>query len=526
MITVEQRRQAWDDVRRFWSYPNLEEPEFTDEGEMKSQIAAIDMGSRRIKVNEKNLEARVGNDLLEPIESHEVGHHKLCPYTLKNLVGLIGQANSIVDSIEKAKMVENLFCDLIVNTHIYYSGDRRIATVYERLSRSNGSSTWWDMYIEVFANMIGKKTRSPSLSQQQRAEASRAANIIRTNMYAANRWGGAIIEFAKLMKPYLPDDKQLQDAIASMMKGLNGLPVIGYHSASDFLPFGPAQAGDEKARKWIEGQLKGVGKRLGQKDFKALVAGTGLGDPVIANIWYYREMVRQYTLTMPNLPAAGGRGHIESPQKCPRERFNEADLNYSFSQNPLPLVFGLYKWKMAKKRGAADGISKPDLFMILDSSGSMPNPQETLSYPVMSAMIAEDTALSHDCKVAGLNYSSGFRLQGFTKSRDAVDEVMSMHLNGGTEIPGQAIFETVKKHAHPTHILIISDCEIGNLDTEKKYLEAALQIGKGGGTVFLHADHRSQGKILEQVGYDVTVVMKREDLVGLTMRKMAARYAA
>ena len=196
MISKSHKDKTWKQVRKFWRYPQLNEPEFTSKEGMENEIAAIDMKKRRILVNEKNLEDKLGPGLLRPVESHEVGHYKFCPYSLKNLVKLIAVANKELNNLPQAKMVENLFADLMVNYHLYKNGETGIANVYEKLSQGHEQSKLWDFYMQTFAGMLGKNIRKTILAEDERADAKKLGEILKESAYKSKQWPSSIKEFS------------------------------------------------------------------------------------------------------------------------------------------------------------------------------------------------------------------------------------------------------------------------------------------------------------------------------------------
>ena len=123
MVATTEFRKTWDEVTGFWGSVSLDEPDVIvdkkrAEKEMGDEIAFIDMETRKIKVNHPNMTKEVGSDKLKPIEEHEVGHHKFCPYDLKTNITLLNEADKVLRNIEQAKYAENIFADILSNTHI------------------------------------------------------------------------------------------------------------------------------------------------------------------------------------------------------------------------------------------------------------------------------------------------------------------------------------------------------------------------------------------------------------------------
>lgn len=547
MIPAEQKAKTWNQARRFWSYPNLPPPEFTDTGVMKEGIAAMNMSNKQIIINEKNLEEKVGGHLLRPIEGHEVGHYKLCPYSLRNLVRLVGQANEVLGNINNARLVENLFADLLVNYHLYRKGEKSIAEVYERLSQGKGDSPLWSFYMETFAGMLGKKTKNTTLNEEERKDAKKLSEILKETTYKSSQWPDSIKEFSKAVKKYLDDLKRDEQepkqghpkegtagmpGPPSVSPGGNNIPakkekapLIDQHQAKDFLPPAGKKGKPSQQAQAVEKELKGLGKELGLDNYKKVLAGLGLGKGKQLLIWFYRDLVRDYILKMPQVFSSSGNSFKQSPRRCELDRILEADLEYSLSQNPSLNPNSLFRWLYAEGRTYTPGKNTPDLLIALDSSGSMPDPSENLSFALLSAMIAKETALAKGNKVAVINFSSRYLFQNFTNSSEKIDPALAHYFQGGTEIPGEKILETVKTHDYPTHILIITDTQITNLNSQLGYLEEAIKAAKSGGTIFLDSVIQQETKQLETRGYEIISTRSFSDLTDLTIKKSKDLYS-
>ncbi|MFC1704976.1 hypothetical protein ACFLZ6_01455 [Nanoarchaeota archaeon] len=570
MISDEVKDQTWKQVRRGLGFPNVNDPVFTEEGPMKDEIAAIDMKSKQIMVNEGNLEQRVGADMLRPVEAHEVMHYKAYPKTLRNYVRLVAYSHAVLDNVENAKLVENLFTDLLINTYLFGIGETNIARVYQRLSaRREQPSELWDFYIETFAGMIGKKTSTSSLSEKQRADAKQLSDILKDSVGNSKEWPTSITEFAKAVKDYLDKNKGNQgqqsngsgasspqsngngnqsqgqndpsqqgqtysgDGNNSKSDNKQAPPLIDKHDVDDFVPFDRSQATPDQQKRYFEKELKGVGAELarelgsddkGKQVYSDVLSGLGIGTSKQAKIWFYRDLVSAYDLKMPNVESTSGRRRRQNPRKCKLGKFHEADQHYTLSQYPGFNPLFLYRWNYASGESARPGRDRPYLLLAPDTSGSMDDPDQTVSYALVSAMIAKKTALRFKSKVAVVNFSTQYLVQDFTISEEKLDEALSHYFGGGTNIPGQAIYETVAREKHPSHILIISDTSISDLDKEVGYLERALKACRAGGTIFLSSAPVEETKLLQKIGFDVIPTRSFSDMDELTLKKAGEIY--
>jgi hypothetical protein len=522
------------------------------------EIAWFDFDEKQISVDEENLEKKLGADKLRPVLNHEVGHYKLCPFGLRGFVRLAAHAYKSTKNLELAKLAENLFADLLVNTHLYNKGEVGIKSVYDKFTERN-NSVGWSFYISTMEYMIGRPgsiLKNPP-DEKVRKDAKQISDIMSQVLYKSERWPETIEEFAKYVKKYMHDEKQNQqkgpgqtipvpgagqgqsqgaggngqdDKQTSQNGENNGLspkPLIDQHDVENFIPFDKDKAPKEQVDRYIDEQIRGISTEVGYDVFKVIVAGLGLGSRKQARIWFYKDLAASYSLDLPLTNAAIRTSKPQVPKKWrtsdPIERLN---VEYSLSNfGVLVPNVTTYQFISEKLSFAGQSDETPDLLIALDSSGSMPNPDTEISFPVISAMLAAQAALDRGKKVAVVNFSSAYKYSNFTNNSNELDETIAHYFNGGTEIPGNIIKKLIAKHNHPVHVLIISDTEISNISSEIENLEYALKKGGAGGTIFIDCAPSAKTKRLTEIGFDVQYTRSFDDLADLTLKKAKGLYA-
>jgi hypothetical protein len=137
-------------------------------------------------------------------------------------------------------------------------------------------------------------------------------------------------------------------------------------------------------------------------------------------------------------------------------------------------------------------------------------------------MVAAHSALNAGVKVGVVNFGYDYTDLGHTYNADDIDDELIQYLQGGTAIPGHAVLELVKRNPKPQHILLISDAEIFNLNSEIGYLREAMQRARAGGTIFLN--NTGNCKQLEDIGFKVHKVTDLNDMLGLTLQTAKQIY--
>ncbi|RLA80486.1 MAG: hypothetical protein DRG36_03255, partial [Deltaproteobacteria bacterium] len=111
--------------------------------------------------------------------------------------------------------------------------------------------------------------------------------------------------------------------------------------------------------------------------------------------------------------------------------------------------------------------STPDCLIIIDSSGSMTNPRERLSYAVLGAACACNAYLKNDARVAVYNFSDAFRgnklLLDYCTEKERIYRAICRYFGGGTALDLDDILFLLSQ-AERSDIFIITDMQITNLE--------------------------------------------------------------
>jgi hypothetical protein len=545
MIGLNNSLRKWEIIRRKLGFPRLNPPRMLSGREakefgMEDEIAAIRLDDRTIFVNEKNLEQRVGRKHLPRVIKHEVMHYLACPRGLRNYVRMVGHADLVVRNLRLAKIIQNLYADLCINTQAYREGDKGMVDLYRKLSRGNENSEAWQIYMATYENMIGCQGMIiPQPKEEIRVKAKKLADIVNGAIGQSNKWPDSIKKFARIVEEYLRNDDQKRKEAQKQKGQGQGQPqtapqnapdvtkgLISSHEAKDFVPYDPKKTSKKEISKKIEGELKGLSQELGPKEFKRVISGLGLETSYQANIWLYRELASNYTLFFPQVPNHRSGEFKHSPKKWGTEDpISRLDYNYSYRRSPviIPNVTA-WQWEYLNGENFSNGEDKPDLLIVIDSSGSMPDPRKDMSFPVLTAVIAADSALAYGSSVAVINFSTYYKSCDFTNQSREIDELIVKYQNGGTDIPGEEMVRITSNHVYPIHTMIISDAGIHNLNPELANLELVRRNSAAGGSIFLCCAPSVEAKQLEEIGYDVSFARDFNDLGHMTLDKAKELY--
>lgn len=229
---------------------------------------------------------------------------------------------------------------------------------------------------------------------------------------------------------------------------------------------------------------------------------------------------------------------------------DEIDWLASLSLSPSP-VPGITTMK--RHYGTVPG-SEPetrpiDLDIYVDSSGSMPNPQQRVSYMALAGAVICLSALRSGSRVQATLWSGKNQFistPGFLRDEEAILRILTGHLGGATAFPIHKLRETFRaraEHDRDCHILHISDDGIttmfGNDERGNSGWDIAalaLRRGRAGGTMALNLWqdwHNGNGQCSEDLrrahseqGWQIHVVNDLAQLVDFALAFSRHHYGA
>jgi hypothetical protein len=185
-----------------------------------------------------------------------------------------------------------------------------------------------------------------------------------------------------------------------------------------------------------------------------------------------------------------------------------------------------------RRRGVLFGVREgvPDCLLVLDSSGSMTNPRQQLSYAVLGAGCATEAYLRRDAGVALYNFSDAHRngktLLPFTTDRQALYRGLCVYHGGGTSLRLRDLEELRRSASRGApDLLLITDMQIANLEEVIDYL-----IGVEGRITVIHigqnraTDHFCQA-MRQHPRLQIFPVRDTQDIPHIVLGQMHSYFA-
>jgi hypothetical protein len=509
------------------------------------------------QVREKGLEA-FGREIL----AHEIGHHVYCPADLTDNARMLARMRVGLPTKEHlAPFIANLYADLLINDRLQRSAGLDMSGVYLKLG-SGCSDRLWTLYMRIY-ELLWKLERGRlacgDIDGRLNQDAQLGARLIRS--YAKD-WLDGCGRFAALCLEYL-----LQDEAAKTQKlwsiwwdtrcaGSGAIPdglteiddgeeAGAIHPADDPELSGVAASEKEGDEDAAEGRARRTGHKTVKNyrqplDYAEVLKAAGANiDPAEVIARYYRERAVPHLIPFPvrkrppaTEPLAEGLDVwdigtpleridwlatlLNSPQVIPGVTTRERLLGVSPGNEPEALPI--------------------DLYLGVDCSGSMGNPADHLSYPVLAGAIIALSALRVGARVkVVLSGEPGRSMStpGFERDWTTVMRTLTSYLGTGYSFGIHRLAETFagKRLPRPVHVVIVSDNDMFSmLDSSAKgttgwdVAAAALEQAGGGGTFVLELPERVRGAQWSQdtagylermraIGWQVAIVSSMEELV-------------
>jgi hypothetical protein len=144
-------------------------------------------------------------------------------------------------------------------------------------------------------------------------------------------------------------------------------------------------------------------------------------------------------------------------------------------------------------------------------------------------MVIADSALNTGNKVAVINFAGGgdMLIQRYTTDVNNVHNAIMTYYCSGTVFPTTELIDLVNSNRKKQHLYIITDTGFHNSDSAINYLDQALRLAKGGGTLFLSSSYGEDGAMtmkFKDIGYNVHSMSRQEDLLAVTKKTAKELY--
>lgn len=579
-----QWERQWPEALSIWSrYVQLHDPQwcFTakdeDREQLKDSFAMIRLNDHSIVISLRQIEQKGLQAFAKEILAHEIGHHVYCPADLTDNARLLARIRAGLPTKEHlAPFVSNLYSDLLINDRLQRIAELDIAGVYAQLG-GDCRERLWTLYMRTYELLW--KLPQATLAQGEfdsrlNQDAQLAARLVRS--YAKD-WLGGGGRFAALCLPYLIEDEaeKTQLVLAPLLdtraSGCGAVPD-GLVEIEDAELTGVIHPSEDPELSGIEGTSNQdesqesvpnerpsgtsavkTAKRYRQPFEYADVLRAADVDvderEIVAR--YYRERAiphlipfptRQQPESMDPVPEGLDTWDVASPVE-------QIDWLSTLLASPYVIPGVTTRERVSGTSPGSTPESQPiDLYLGVDCSGSMGDPGQQLSYPILAGAIIAMSALRSGSKVkVVLSGEPGKTIStdGFSRDQTAILRTLTSYLGTGYAFGIHRLretFEARRETQRPVHVLIVSDNDMFTMLDEKgggrlgwDVAREACRKSGAGGTMVLELpeavrDSRWGQNVdgyLQRIrsnGWKVSIVSSMEELVAFARQFSRANY--
>ena len=586
----------WEDALACWSrFTRLRRPTwcFTEKDEheegLTGSFAMIRLQEKAVVISLRQIEENGLQEFATEVLAHEIGHHVLAPGDLGRHAHSLARIRLGIPGFEPlAPMIANLYTDLLINDRLQRQNELDMAGVYQALGTEDTSSLW-TLYLRTYeilwslqSGTLATGKRTPRLE----ADAGLAARLVRVY---GQEWLDGAGGFGALCLPYLMNDsekaarKQLAIWHDTGLAGLGGFPAGlseidaqerrgAIHPSLDPRISGISpeeveavqRAGEDAAPGHGEetvGGIKSDKSHRGPVEYGELLRMAGLDvSEAEAAVRYYRERAVPYLVPFPTRIVSQSTDPL--PEGLEPWSFGDplhaADWFESVLKSPHIIPGTTTVQRTFGTTEGADPERQPvDLYVGIDCSGSMPNPQRQVSYPAIAGAVVSLSALRVGASVKVVlsgEPGKSASLDGFVRDEASVLALLTDYLGTGFAFGIHRLAQTfgpgTPARGRPAHILLVTDQDLfAMLDATEAGLamgygkrtegggplgwqvaEDALAAAGGGGTIVLDmpqtAHYAPNVERLRAQGWAVYFVQDAAELVTFARDFARAVYAA
>jgi len=533
---------AWKNGLAAWSHPSIPyviAPETTEEiaelgniaPVLSRELAFMKYPEFQTYMNLENITqtfSEAPQRATNAVSEHEIGH-RFCPYDVITSIilqhrvkkGLEGKTLPM-DIKEAASLVLNLGSDMCINTNSSRRRESDIPWLYQEICKDKSESRLWKVYGRSM-ELAWKKEVLPEstvLDSQEKEAAENLAELFSRDYFDRSKWSNLFQRYAEIIGDFLDDPKKDKNKNGKGKgkgkgnnpskedSGENGSSQYG-SGIDDITQNIPAEL-DDKTSAELAKRLSQIGSDglptnpEALKEFKDIMAGFGQGNPLRASISFYEMLSRSYDVMFATKPFGRPRQNPFQPVKWqPSMGAERLDVDYSVAMGGK-IIPGVttYMWN-SRKREIHGGLEEvvPNLDLYLDTSMSMPNPNETISLPVLAGFVAAKKANRKGAKIRSTVFSGDRQsnTEDWSTDLNAHYENLVNFFNGGTVFP----IEKMLEDGDPKQVLIVTDTFLGNEDETANAIRE-LRKRHSGNRVTIYALHPvDRADYLREAGAEV-----------------------
>lgn len=441
--------KIFQQARKDLYYPPISTVEFSN-----ISTSQIDLSGRRHKIliGEKFVK-RLSEKALLGVFHHELNHWVKHPYDAKTIIleyYWLGETSN-------KNIVRNLYDDIVTNLDLIINkGLEEVATVYQQTPPICIA----DQLLREFC----QKVTGLDFGIREQGKFNRKLEEL------------SKIDFLDTSRPRLKNNiKQFSRIIESLVDKETKLPFSTF-SLADFTPEEVKRAMRDIAREVDTQEYRKIAGEV-LKDLthagKRCIGISPGSDSLIkdlegSEIAWYKNRAQRFTVS---ITAFSKEGSLY-PNEIKDFGLDDSIDTFSAVESYGKILPGLSKKYELEEFEGYKLISIPDAVIIIDSSGSMRNPDTEISYAVLGAFAIARNYFEHGSKVGVINFSDRNLELEPTKDRNKVYKMLRVYQGGGTTLRLDALkqyMHRLKNNEKEIDYILLTDAGIDNIHKVVNY---------------------------------------------------------
>jgi hypothetical protein len=521
---------CWQRAQAHWSrFLLLGEPRAAKEG---CSLAHIDLVSRQVWFNARELRAKDLLGSMEAVLAHEVGHHVRYPGSLAVSARLRMLERTLLPLGDYSLL--NVFCDLLINEQL--GADEALRPQLIAVYRAFQGEVRWKQdpaflfYLSIYeelwrlepGELMGPGYKGFSRHfRDARADAKLVAqNLFHLgpNVYTQ------FLYFLSLCTRYVQPPRGELPESTDPQACCRGEP-----SPEDWAEaLTPGAAEKEAVRRalaegWVdtEDAERLVGDACRERRIASLPGQGTANAEVVPEVMaaYYRREAERHLLRPPDRLHLG-----EAVVPTTLEEWEPGDplpsvdwlATLALRGDTLGAVMPLKRERIADHDGQDVPLWQPRVEIYLDVSGSMPDPRRTLNAMTLAAQILCVGAVRAGGWVRALLYSSDtVAYWTWCRSELEMSRFLMHYIGGGTQFPFARLADSVREQRgrQPTRVVITDPDFDHNHDSDERHARIFSEAAEASAplVLLLHRPHPERAARYQRQGARVVPVSELED---------------
>ncbi len=534
----ETMQKEWQDVRQSYHFPQLPQPQLVED----IPNGMIDMKNLEVKVSQPFIEGFRGKGIAETDDesdslcmneclTHELTHFMKYPGSVLNVLRLQKSAQGVAEG-HKVSELRIAFTE--AQTNLYMTNERKhpatakMRKAYGLQEEDDFGRLMYGLYQEASGQDFGVE-----LSREEKNLVDKLKDI---DFLDKRREVSNFRRFAEILKDYQSSQQNQQGGgqgegqskgegnQENLCSGKgNGLKAFTDNQIREGLKQFSQECPNPSAYEEVVKQVLEEGGKGKDEVQLVQVKGSGVGiERGVAQLGsnFYTARAEKYTIPIRRKPMHKN-GSLY-PHSHTSFEIGDSITEVDAFSTPGILPGITKKWIRKEGEVFSDEESVPDSFLVIDNSGSMPNPITGISFPVLGATAISNTYLHNSSKVAVYNFGGNNYLLHLTKDKEAVHKQLRIYTDGGTTFNPKFLEGILSESEGEFDISVISDMAISNLDS---FITTILGIPQTHRIHLLYTKNNNYvGKLRQHFGNKDNVailpLISEKNIYGITMGEL------